>query len=236
MVTNLQLIEVVMIKADKYLEVLAKLDLFKGFSRHDLKARLDASGYEVKKYEKGQIVHLQSEVCRSMDIILEGRVAVQKIDEDGNVLTINVFSAPEIIGAHLIFSTHNVYPMTVIAESKVVILRLGRELIIELGQSDPDFMVALLQVISDRIMILADKIRTISHNTIRDQITAFLAYEYHIQKSPVIKLNYTKKELAERLGVQRTSLSRELNKMRREGLLDYDARTVTLKDFKMIKK
>jgi len=220
-----------MIKSDQYFEVLAGLDLFKNFSREELKVRLDASGYEIKKYEKDQIIHLQNEVCKSMDIILEGKVVIQKIDEEGNVLTINVFSAPEIIGAHLIFSTNNIYPMTVVADSEVVILRLSRKLIIELGQSDPGFMVALLQVISDRIMILADKIRTISHSTIREQVMAFLTYEYHIQQSPVIKLNYSKKELAERLGVQRTSLSRELNKMRRDGLLDYDARTITLKNF-----
>jgi len=36
--------------------------------------------------------------------------------------------------------------------------------------------------------------------------------------------------LAERLGIQRSSLSRELNKMRKDGLLEYDARTVTLKE------
>jgi len=49
---------------------------------------------------------------------------------------------------------------------------------------------------------------------------------------PVIRLHYSKKELAERLGVQRSSLGRELNKMRREGLLEYDARTITLKNLK----
>ena len=217
------------IKIENYIELLAGLNLFKSFAKDDLLEKLSLSGYHVKKYDKGQIIHLENERCQAVDIILEGKVVVQKIDKDGNILIINVFTAPEIIGAHLIFSTHNVYPMTVVAESEVVMLRLQRELIVELGRHNPDFMVDLVQIISDRIMILAEKIRTISHNTIREQITAFLTYEYHIQKTRVIKLNYTKKELAERLGVQRTSLSRELNKMRRDGLLDYDARTITLK-------
>lgn len=222
-------------KRERFLDALIGLDLFRNFPREELKRILDASGFEIKKYQKGQIIHLENEVCRSMDIILEGKVIIQKIDEEGNVLTINVFSAPEIIGAHLIFSTRNVYPMTVVAESEVVVSRLQKELIIELGRYNPDFMLDLLQIISDRIIILADKIKTISHNTIREQILAYLTYEYNFQKSPVIRLNYTKKELAERLGVQRTSLSRELNKMRRDGLLDYDARTVTLKSFGMFK-
>lgn len=221
------------IKTDQYLDALAGLSLFNRFSREELKQMFDASSYEIKRYTKGQIIHLQNEVCQAMDIILEGKVAVQKIDQEGNVLTINVFSAPDIIGAHLVFSTNNTYPMTIISETNTVILRLPQELIVELGQKNLDFMVVLLKTISDRTLILADKIRAISHKSIRQQIVAYLTYEYHLQKSPVIKLSYSKKELAERLGVQRSSLSRELNKMRREGLLEYDARTITLKNLQV---
>jgi len=224
---------VVIIKIDQYLDALSGLSLFNVFSREELKELFDGSSYEIKRYTKGQIIHLQNEVCQAMEIILEGKVAVQKIDQEGNVLTINVFSAPDVIGAHLVFSTNNTYPMTIISETNTVILRLPQGLIIELGQHNLDFMVALLKTISDRMLILADKIRAISHKSIRQQIIAYLTYEYHLQKSPVIKLSYSKKELAERLGVQRSSLSRELNKMRREGLLEYDARTITLKNLKL---
>ena len=38
----------------------------------------------------------------------------------------------------------------------------------------------------------------------------------------------TKKDLAEKFGVQRSSLSRELNKMRKEGLIEYDAYSITI--------
>jgi len=222
-----------MVKIEQYLDALAGLSLFEGFSKEELKSIFGASSYEIKKYGKEQIIHLQNEVCNAMEIILEGKVVVQKIDEEGNILTINVFSAPDIIGAHLVFSTNNIYPMTVVSDADTVILRLPKEMIIELGRSNLDFMVALLRTISDRMLILADIIRTISHKTIRQQIIAFLNYEYHLQKSPVIRLNYSKKELAERLGVQRSSLGRELNKMRQEGLLAYDARSITLKNLKL---
>ena len=48
-------------------------------------------------------------------------------------------------------------------------------------------------------------------------------------------MNISKKELAERLGVQRTSLSREVNKMKNDGLLEYNARTITLKNINIVK-
>lgn len=49
-----------------------------------------------------------------------------------------------------------------------------------------------------------------------------------MQKNMVIKLNISKKDLAERFGVQRTSLSRELNKMRKDGILDFDAKSISI--------
>ena len=72
--------------------------------------------------------------------------------------------------------------------------------------------------------------------SIKESIIEFLNYEYYSQKSKEIKLNMTKKELAERLGIQRTSLSRELNKMKKDGLIDYDAHSITICDFDIIRK
>lgn len=164
-----------------------------------------------------------------MDIILEGRVSVQKIDEDGDILKINVFSGGDILGANLLFASRNSYPMTVVSESNTVILHIYKELILELSQTNLRFMIGLMTVISDRTLLLTDKIDAISLKTIRQRIIDFLRYEYYLQKSNILQLNIYKKDLAERLGIQRTSLSRELNKMRRDGLLEYNAKTITLK-------
>ena len=53
-----------------------------------------------------------------------------------------------------------------------------------------------------------------SKRTIRESIVGFLKHETQKQNSQTITLPVSKKALAERFGVQRTSLSRELQKMR----------------------
>lgn len=216
-------------KIDDYIDVIANMNLFCNFSYEELSRIFKPSKFEIKEYKKEEIIHLQNELCHTMDIIISGKVIVQKIEENGNVLTINDFSVGDSLGANIIFSSKNYYPMTIAAISKVVILHLKKELILELCQNSIDFMTLLLQEISDRTLFLTDKIATISLKTIRQRIDEFLKYEYYIQKSNVIKLNISKKDLAERIGIQRTSLSRELNKMRKEGLIEYDSRTITIK-------
>jgi CRP-like cAMP-binding protein len=182
------------------------------------------------RYDKGQIVHIQNEICNAMDVILEGDMSVQKIASDGNILKISVFSGGDVLGANLLFASKNSYPMTVVSESKSVVLHIYKELVLKLIQNNAAFTSGLLRVISDKTLVLTDKIDAISLKTIRQRILDFLVYEYYIQKSNIIRLDISKKELAERLGIQRTSLSRELNKMRKDGLLEYSARTITIKN------
>jgi CRP-like cAMP-binding protein len=101
-------------------------------------------------------------------------------------------------------------------------------MVLELCQTDIKFLQLLLNIISDRTIILSDKINEISLKTIRQQIMDFLIYEKELQKSNTVKLPYSKKSMAERLGIQRSSLSRELSKMRADGILLFDSKTITL--------
>ncbi len=129
----------------------------------------------------------------------------------------------------LLFSDSNLYPMTVVSEAKTVVLHIYGDFVLRLCQISMEFTSGLLREISNKALVLSETIDTISLKTIRQRIINFLKYEGHIQKSRVIRIGMTKKELAERLGIQRTSLSRELCKMRSDGLIEYNAKTITIK-------
>ena len=51
-----------------------------------------------------------------------------------------------------------------------------------------------------------------------------------IQKSSVILLPMSKRQLADYLGVQRPSLFRELKKLKEEGIIEINNRTITIKN------
>lgn len=216
------------ININQYIEAISRIRLFSTFTKDELSRVLCLSKYVIKEYDKGQIIYLKNERCQTMDIIINGRVSVQNVDENGNVLTINVFNDSDVIGAGLLFSSRNHYPMIIAAASRTTILHMQRELVLELCQRNVSFMKGLMNAISDTTVILTDKINAISLKTIRKSIIDFLKYEHHIQKSDIIKLNISKKELAERLGIQRSSLSRELDKMRKDGLLEFDSKTIKI--------
>lgn len=219
-----------------YIYFLQSNQLFKGFSPEKLLAFFNRNSYQISQYTKNTIIHFEGEKCTTMDFILKGEVLVQKIDEKGNILTVTQFNTGDNLGGNLLFSNYAFYPMSVIAKTDVHILHLGSNMILELCQNNKTFLLEFLKCISDKTMILTNKIKSISMKSIRESIIDFLNYEYYSQNSTKIKLNMTKKELAERLGIQRTSLSRELNKMKKDGLVSYDAYSITIQDKSIIRK
>ena len=95
--------------------------------------------------------------------------------------------------------------------------------------NDNDLLKNFLRLLSDKSYALNYKSRLLSQDSVRDKILFYLLHQKRIQKSSVIKLNMTKEELANQLFVQRPSLSRELAKMKKDRLIDYDKYTITIK-------
>lgn len=182
----------------------------------------------LRYFRPGQIIHLDGDLCREMEIILSGRVSVERIDESGNLMIINQFGPDDMIGGNLVFSRNPRYPMTIIAKTATTLVALEKALIFELCSAYPEFLEQFLVAISDNAMMLGDKIKHYIQRSLRESLISYLNNMAMIQGSNRIQLPVTKKELAEQIGVQRTSLSRELQKMKQEGLLEYDARTIRL--------
>ncbi|QGU94225.1 hypothetical protein GOM49_02925 [Clostridium bovifaecis] len=49
-------------------------------------------------------------------MIIQGEIIVQKIDEDGSILTIEKFRTGDNLGGNLLFSKDNSYPMTIMLQ------------------------------------------------------------------------------------------------------------------------
>jgi len=164
-----------------------------------------------------------------MEVVLEGTLVVERIDVSGDVLTVAEFKQGDVLGGNLIFASQPQYPMTITARSRVKLLEINKKVVLELCRQNTGFLEAFLSLISNYTFLLGEKIKQDVRRPLRDKIISYLEVERKRQQSNRVKLSMSKKALAERLGVQRTSLSRELQRMKQEGLVDYDAHSVTLK-------
>lgn len=183
---------------------------------------------QVKHYAKGEVLHFDGDLCKNLELIINGKVVIDRIDEAGNLMTIAHFTKNDILGGNLLFSKNPFYPMTITASQSTMLLSLGKELIFEFCSRYPKFLVDFLTLLSDHTNFLSNKIKNYMNRTIRDVLLSYLQHEYQIQKTETLQLRTSKKALAEQMGIARTSLSRELAKMKEDGLIDYDNKTISL--------
>lgn len=214
--------------------VLHTTPLFHHLTLEEMTPLLQPQHYTLHHYAKDALIHQDGDPCLGLEIVIKGSIHAQKINKDGGVLTINYLKVGGLIGTNVIFSNDPVYPMNVLAKTSTTIMHIKKDLLLKLCGEDQQFLLAFLQCVSDKTYFLTNKIKTLSHQSIRSSVMNFLKEQYRIQKNPRITLPMTKKDLAEFLGIQRTSLSRELSKMKKEGLIDYDPTTITLSNLSLL--
>ena len=212
----------------KYFELMREIDLIKSIKPQEIDSYLTEGSCKITQYGKNNIVHFVGEVCSKLEIILSGKVVIERIDESGNLMTIAEFFGGDVLGGNLMFSKNPYYPMTVTAKEATLILEINKDRLFSLFSDNHEFLKSYLEYVSDHTVILGDRIKHYVSRTIRESIVSYLDYECKKQNSNIIKLSMTKKALAERIGVQRTSLSRELAKMRENGLIEFTPVSISL--------
>jgi len=215
---------------NKYIDKIKNVSLLEVLSNEEINEYLNKNYFIIKNYPKNSIIHMDGDKCKKIEIILSGNVVVDRIDYSGNLFTITPPKEGGILGANLLFSNNPYYPMTITANKDTVLLEIQKEFLLELLWENKKFLISYLKFSSTNTERLTKKLKHSVNKTIRENIINFLKNKYSKKNSLIINLNMTKKQLAENFGVNRTSLSRELKKMKNEGLIDFDNKSIEIKD------
>lgn len=211
-------------------DILSNCILMKHFSKDNIKNFLKEINYTSMRYSKGEIVAIEESDCSKIGIVISGTVEVQKIFSSGKAITISSLKESDIFGEVIIFSNRNTYPATIVASSNAYIIFISKEKILKLCNLFPIFLNNFMTLLSDKVLMLNKKLKNISYETIRQKIISYILDEYTNQKDLKIILNYTRKEMAEQLGIPRPSLSRELAHMKKENLIDFGKNYILIKN------
>lgn len=85
-----------------------------------------------------------------------------------------------------------------------------------------------MKIFAQKNAMLNQKMSYLSHKTIRSKLEAFLLDQAERQKSASFSLSLNRNELADYLCIDRSAMSRELGKMKEEGILDFQKNHFTL--------
>ena len=225
---------------DKLVNYLKHCILFKGLTSEELQNLIININYSISDNCKNCaecrtcIVALEGDLCDSLGIVIEGELEVQKHYASGKVVTLAKLNKGKTFGEAIAFSETNIYPATIISSKGSVILYISKKDIIAMCSTYPKVLNNFMQLLSSKILLLNRKIKELSFETLRQKISNYLLSQYEIQKTLDLILPISRKNLAEHLGVQRPSLSREFINMKDDGLIDFNKNLVQIKDLEGI--
>jgi CRP-like cAMP-binding protein len=204
-------------------EILEKNPLFLGLSKDCFSDLFHCLQVERKTFHKGEIIFSTDQTAVYLGIVLKGFVTSEYIDYDGNRNIIASIGVGELFGDAFSCSRKKKYMVDIVSQCDVEVLFIAVERIIHSCSEAQKYQVTLL---SNLNTILAEKYVTLSRKSIinsgRTTREKLLSYFYELNKLSLgqpFAIPFTQQQLADYLFVERSGLSTEFNKLKKEGLI-----------------
>ena len=200
--------------------------LFDGISLENRKTMLDCIGYRVRTFQKGDIVAFEEENIRHIGILLSGSVDMIKEDLWGNKTMLVRMRKDELFGETFACGEDNLSVVTFMVSEDAKILFMPFDRVMHSCTMACVFHHRLIEnmvhIIANKNRDLMRKVEVVSKCIIREKLLAYLSIQAQVQESRYFEIPLGRVELAEYLCVDRSALTRELVKMKDDGLIDYD--------------
>ncbi|MDI3481306.1 MAG: hypothetical protein PWQ97_961 [Tepidanaerobacteraceae bacterium] len=214
--------------------------LFTGIAKEELTSLLNCLNPKICSYKKNDYITIAGNNFDSVGILLEGEATVNKENAAGNRTMMTILKPGDMFGEMVAFSKRSIWPATVQAHEDCKVMFLAREKIIgECEKACPwhNMLIQnILGILSERALMLNRKVEYLTITGIREKISTFLLEQYKKTGKTTFMLPMNRKELAEFLNVSRPSLSREMCRMRDEGIIDFHMATVKILNLDELKE
>lgn len=211
---------------DSHKKKLFQIPLFRDLPLPIKESLLEKLDFTVYAASKKEIVVTQGTPCNKLFVLLEGKLRTDIIDGLGNEVMIEYIIAPRTFATPHLFNSDNTLPATFTALEDSVLLMATKESTFKVISQDPQVLHNFL-CIAGNCNISVSRLKPLSRKTVRERFIVYL-YEHKKKDSLIVEITHTQSQLAEYLNVSRPALSKEINKIIREGLIMMKGRRVEI--------
>lgn len=212
--------------------VLKQCLLFSGIEEQNLEALLGCLGARPQRYGKGEAILREGDPANHLGIVLGGSVQVVREDYYGNRSIMAKLGPTDMFAEAFACADVPAIPVSVIALEATEALLIDAHRITCPCQNACSFH---SQLINNMIRILATKnllcnrkIEVTSKRSTREKLMTYLMLRAKETNSNSFSIPFDRQELADYLEVDRSGLSSEISKLRKEGVLTSEKNQFTL--------
>ena len=208
------------------------IPLFQGLEREEISEVLQRFHALIKHFPKSDYIYLAGDCVENLCVVLEGTVQMIKEDICGEKSIIANLGAGSVFAENFLgkLGDRSVVSYFVASDSEILMLPLGRALydVSAPSKASQRLMCNIVSVLADNNTRLIEKTEILCKKTLRSKILAYLEQEARNNACRQITIPFNRTDLANYLDADRSALTRELARMREEGLIDYNKNTFTI--------
>lgn len=203
---------------------ISKTALFRGCSEKEIQNMATHLDFRAVKYKKGAIIFREGSKITDIGLVLSGSVQIEHNDVWGNKSILGIVESGGVFAEAYACIPDEPMLMDVVANEDCEILRISVPKLFS-PCSDCSCQSRLIQ---NLVMISAQKNLQLSRRslhtspkTIRGRLLSYFSQQISAQQSNIIKIPFDRQQLADYLNLDRSAVSKELGKMKRDGILEY---------------
>ncbi len=201
---------------ENFPDVLKRCPLFYGAEDSELERIVKLAGTRIIAVKKNQTILSEGEPAKLLGIVLSGAVRIVREDYYGNRSILAEISPADIFAESFVCTGASRLPVSAVAAEDGSVMLLDGKKILENSKVTGN----LLKITAEKNLLLNRKIEIISKRTIREKLLTYLSYRAAEQGSDEFTVPYDRQALADYLETERSALSAEISRLRKEGIIE----------------
>lgn len=202
-----------------------EMPVFKNIDNEDLVYLKSINAFRIEKYKRNNIIFHTREIIHEIGIVISGNVIIENNDLWGNKTILSIVTSGQVFGESYAYSHLPLMVNTVAADSATILffdLNILDNPIYSNCSWQDKIIRNLLRIATRKNIILSNRSFCTAPKTIRGRLSIYFSGQSTINNSNEFDIPFNRQQMADFLNLDRSALSKELCKMRNEGLIDFN--------------
>ncbi|MFA5007475.1 MAG: Crp/Fnr family transcriptional regulator [Candidatus Izemoplasmatales bacterium] len=195
---------------------------------YDWQTAIEEAGGTTAEAKRGALVRLQGDPCERIGYVTKGALEIRSSMPDGREWVIQTVAAGDFFGDVLTLACERRYLGNVTAVVDSTVVELDQDGFFRLLSTHPDALSDYLGMLGRKTFAIKQQVKLLSLPDLRSKILFWLRGQLGEEPRGIVPIPETKERLATFFAVERPSLSRELSRMRTDGLVKVTRKSIEL--------
>lgn len=211
--------------SQNYMGVIQKSRLFSGIEPDEVDGMSKCLEITFREYDKEEVIFNEGDKISKIGMVIQGNVSIEKADYWGNRHIMTYVSAGEIFGEAYACSNDKTSNVEVVAADKCIVAFLDTYKVMTVCSSSCQFHSKLIHnliyMLADRCVVMNEKITHLSKRSTKEKVLSYLSARAAKCGSDEFDIPFNRQQLADYLSVDRSAMSAELSRMKKNGEIDF---------------